>query len=679
MCPPLSVDDEGAIILPNEDVLKAGPTVVCNETGAGGVLCGRGDPWLNKTIWPLLRGPLCASQNAEQGAKYPMPTELAPYMDLGYDRVDPTKSEDAVPFDGVQGTSNTLDPKKIKEHFLKFEAMLEHYYEGLARSLLERQIAPTPDDPLYGPMLRAYSDQISRAILRATKAKADGESTMTKMVIGVLGDSVTSGTDNCYYDAWPEALRRQIAPLFAAMGIEVEIRNAAKNGGWNLASQMLCAHDMLGVSDRPDDLGLDFLFVCNPFVHSEAVDAEHVIRRALLGNSHTVFSITVQDKNTMSKEAFLEKYAGAGLTIGTPFQDAVPELGIPDRGYRYWFPAQDKAFWGMQGDGFCHLTTRAGSSAIVNRNWHWGPKVHQTYSDAYALLFSRAARQAIDDMSAGRMPPDPPTPGDYSDTVLQRKEKEESKDDENIVETPPTWKELLLLDMGLEEAVSKGLGGVRCAVGSANQPGSTLLPHWLRPAEGSPFEDKMKSRNGASFVPADHDADGSNFYSIQSPISRPNKPVDDGEWVANPNTFGAEAPRTYEQCRHIDGSTMVNMNYKGKPSGISWLVWEVPPETISIGRAMICHPRTSNSKLAEDSFDKGVVRVHYAVPVGMDGWKVVEDAHESKPVSFVGQECTPVVAEMDEADVRAAREGGMWIALEWKEEGIFDFDYLVAM
>ena len=123
----------------------------------------------------------------------------------------------------------------------------------------------------------------------------------------------------------------------------------------------------------------------------------------------------------------------------------------------------------MQGDGFCHLTTRAGSSAVVNRNWHWGPKMHQTYADAYvswyrrsrmlssfrpifterrhvahsdiarvlssfrmqALLFSRATRQAIDDLSAGRMPSEPPAPRDYAEPVLSVKEEGDA--------VPPTW------------------------------------------------------------------------------------------------------------------------------------------------------------------------------------------------------------------------------------------------
>ena len=37
-----------------------------------------------------------------------------------------------------------------------------------------------------------------------------------------------------------------------------------------------------------------------------------------------------------------------------------------------------------------------------------------------------------------------------------------------------------------------------------------------------------------------------------------------------------------------------------------------------------------------------------------------------------------------DADIQAAKEGGMWVAVEWREEAIVDsaplnFDYLVAM
>ena len=185
----------------------------------------------------------------------------------------------------------------------------------------------------------------------------------------------------------------------------------------------------------------------------------------------------------------------------------------------------------------------------------------------------------------------------------------------------------------------------------------------------------MKARNGVSFVPLGHDAVGGNFYKAQSPISPPNNAVDVGDWVADPKKFSAEAPRTAEQCRHVDGSTMLNMP---KPDGVSWLVWKVPEGAVSIGRVMICHPRGAKNLLAEDSFE-GDVRFHYALSDGNGGWKVIEDAHKQHPMKFVKEECMPVIVKMNEADLKAASKGGIWVAVEWKQEAIFDFDYLVAM
>ena len=67
----------------------------------------------------------------------------------------------------------------------------------------------------------------------------------------------------------------------------------------------------------------------------------------------------------------------------------------------------------------------------------------------------------------------------------------------------------------------------------------------------------MKSRAGTSFVPLDHDSEeGSTFYRVGAVISPPNNAVEIGDWVANPNKFNAEAPRTREQCLHVDGQTM---------------------------------------------------------------------------------------------------------------------------
>ena len=117
---------------------------------------------------------------------------------------------------------------------------------------------------------------------------------------------------------------------------------------------------------------------------------------------------------------------------------------------------------------------------------------------------------------------------------------------------------------------------------------------------------------------------------------------------------------------------MINFSYKYKQ--------EVPPGAITIGRILICLPRGKGPKLEEDSFSSGNVRFHIALPNGgNDGYKIIEDTHKTTPVTFVNQECVPMVVSMDDADLKLAREGGVWAAVEWKKEGIFDFDYLVAM
>ena len=102
----------------------------------------------------------------------------------------------------------------------------------------------------------------------------------------------------------------------------------------------------------------------------------------------------------------------------------------------------------------------------------------------FLWIAARAARQAIADLEAGRMPPAPPSIDNY--------------------ETVVTGKRFLLSDMKSNKNSTEGIGGVHCAIGPANQPGSTLLFHWLHPAEGSPFKDMMKERGSVTFVPVNH-------------------------------------------------------------------------------------------------------------------------------------------------------------------------------
>jgi len=186
----------------------------------------------------------------------------------------------------------------------------------------------------------------------------------------------------------------------------------------------------------------------------------------------------------------------------------------------------------------------------------------------------------------------------------------------------------------------------------------------------------MNARKGATYVPPDHDVFNS-FYRFKFPNSPPNNAVAGKDWVADPKSFNGEAPRTLEQCRHVDGMTLINSSIKPDGVDVSWLVWEIPAEAISYGRALICYTRGFKESQKE-SLDKGDIRFHYAVPQEKGKWKVYEDVHKKLDSTIVKQLCMPVVTEMDEADLKAAREGGMWVAVEWKAEAIFEFDHLVS-
>jgi hypothetical protein len=80
---------------------------------------------------------------------------------------------------------------------------------------------------------------------------------------------------------------------------------------------------VLGVSGNEE---MDFLFQTNPFVHHDDFDAEHMIRRALFGNVHTLVSMT-------GAERFIEQYASAGLNGVTDRTYNLPEFNMPESGY----------------------------------------------------------------------------------------------------------------------------------------------------------------------------------------------------------------------------------------------------------------------------------------------------------------------------------------------------------
>ena len=84
---------------------------------------------------------------------------------------------------------------------------------------------------------------------------------------------------------------------------------------------------MLGGSDRKNDVGLDFLFQLNPFVRADDSDAEHLIRRSLFGEKHTLVGMVLQ--NNMKEVDFLNRYSSAGFTVINEPSYKLPEFHFP--------------------------------------------------------------------------------------------------------------------------------------------------------------------------------------------------------------------------------------------------------------------------------------------------------------------------------------------------------------
>ena len=109
-------------------------------------------------------------------------------------------------------------------------------------------------------------------------------------------------------------------------------------------------------------------------------------------------------------------------------------------------------------------------------------------------------------------------------------------------------------------------------------------------------------------------------------------------------------------------------------------MWKVPERAVSVGRLLVCQKRGPALPIAEDAFTTKNVRFHYAVSDANadSGWKLVEDTQKDENKQ-TGDDCIVMVNDMDANDKATAFTSGMWVAIEWKQEGVFDFDYLIAM
>jgi hypothetical protein len=257
----------------------------------------------------------------------------------------------------------------------------------------------------YKIAAQAMADHFSRIFVH----RLSDPTRENKVSFGVFGDSVTAAQDNCFYDAWPNALQRQLAPLFKAAGLEFEVRMHAFNGGYDISFEAAaCMGAALGAD-------VDLVAAYLPFVVGSVPNAaaESIVRSALragalpsvqwpgyshsyvdaagktcvdaAGDSHSCAKSGGRDvnaENGFDLDDYYEygatAFLGSGSTVlegnaGHQFHNAYGN----EVDQAYWGPHLGQFFWGQPGNGLCKMKTRSGSSAVIARNWHGGPLIYE--------------------------------------------------------------------------------------------------------------------------------------------------------------------------------------------------------------------------------------------------------------------------------------------------------------
>ena len=259
---------------------------------------------------------------------------------------------------------------------------LEAYYGG-PEVLRETWLVP-PDREDQLPGLRYLAERMARALVW-------GDS----FVVGAMGSSVTAGTGSCNYDSYPRQLERLLSPVFAAGGVELEVRNAGQGGncGDSFRNQIWCARTLLG-----DDIDVAHYSWTYFEEGEEDPPAYHeMFYRWVLQMEHgpvpeLIYTHNCQDLPPADRQ-LLDRYSPFGVNI------LCMTRGIEGVGY----PGKE---WGVVGDSL-HDTTRYGeilpidsarrrSLGVVFRNWHPGPLLFQTTADALAYKYLKAWLLALD-------------------------------------------------------------------------------------------------------------------------------------------------------------------------------------------------------------------------------------------------------------------------------------------
>jgi hypothetical protein len=294
----------------------------------------------------------------------------------------------------VSTTAPTSSPTMVgKQLISEFITMLKNYYPTIA--IVADTFVLGENDRGWEESHQNLADKFARAIIWHDP-----------FVVGAIGSSVTAGHDNCAYDSYERQLQRTMAPIANALGFGFEVRNAGQGGGCGdtYKNQIWCIGNLVG--DDVDTTHYSWTYFENAGDKEEF--HEMFIRWSLMMEKSPIPLIINTGEGThltASIDTLLRKYGAYG------FNKLYMQRGLKRHVSPY--PATK---WGRIGDGV-HTTTRYGevisdpvrrdSLGVEFRNWHPGPLLFQTVSDALSLQYSKAILTALENIKQVQINQDP--------------------------------------------------------------------------------------------------------------------------------------------------------------------------------------------------------------------------------------------------------------------------------
>eukprot|EP00038_Savillea_parva_P009584 m.184527 g.184527 ORF g.184527 m.184527 type:complete len:871 (+) comp16164_c0_seq1:95-2707(+) len=332
----------------------------------------------NQSNWDRARHEMCSKQREKLKKEIHVPDDIMQYIDLVK-----LEAGEVTMSPGNPSGELSFNPAAVRDHFFKAQAALIVYAQGATPFTNLKDSAddfrPSPVDAEYESYIDALAKRFAALFVRGDP-----------LIIAAAGDSTLAGADNCFYDNWLLTLERQLKPLFAAAGVQVQTRNCGHNGGFGAFDQLACAEAMLG---EDATIAITHFPFVRPREVYEDVPYELFLRRSLASGIIPHISNAFDGNVQGGVKPLLFPYTKYGVGFGPRSFGPYPyeKLGAFD----YW-PSIGKSNWGRVGDGKCHTeSTRSGSAAVLARNWHPGPAGHQVRADTFAFHYMTAATQAL--------------------------------------------------------------------------------------------------------------------------------------------------------------------------------------------------------------------------------------------------------------------------------------------